>query len=1429
MELTELLASLNLHGGLKKKKPFVEKYLFKNKPAFLFLQETHLYKEEEFALQWEGYKGLYNSLTKKQTKKLGRNRRRGVAILVRNDLIDTTTVVFNSEWEVGRMLAIRLHLNNKIITLMNVYAPTEAKELPNWIDSLKYKMKSLTKKDIKRREHSKKDHMLVIGGDWNIQQAARDTLNNWKPNKAKILNQAIKEPYGLLDPYIYNNKDTPFTWSSTDARSNRIATRIDFFLTNKVESLAPTRHHNSGIPSDHVMISTKLPFTQQTKEHNTAHKNPKLTQETIEKHQKDINDQLTEAIQQGIPGQQALDTICQLLLMNQETTNNTTNKERPNKALSRIKMLLKFKRKLLNPAPSQESLQGQHNRISRFLPLPPIELYANEPTIRKEVLTTIQKQLKGRNKAWNRKRQRQLSRNIQHLVTHRNQQGQARKGQFYRKIKAALYGQNSKGQPSAIQHPTKQQTIITSEKKIKKITHRFWAKKFRRTPAIPFTCKTPTQPIKDFTLRELDQALASKTKDTCPGPNQIPYSMYKVLNDANRQVILQEINNSNQVCPTDWKEALQWNIHKKGSREDLNNYRPIALLNTIYKLKTAMIKNRFLTAITTNKILNPAQIGFLPGKNPSPNILAIRNILYHDKIMKQDTHIAFYDIQGAYDNVPHEALWKCLDKVPELRDYTPIIQDLYEQATTRVITNQGMTEPFEVEKGIRQGDPLSPILFNLFLNQLINQLYSKKKGWAIKEECTPILAFADDIAVITHSKKDMQTLTNTICKFLNKHNMSISTAKSAYLTTQKKKGKIRIKNRYKTEILTASKEDAPTRYLGGYIHPNSPDSMEAQLRIEEIKSKAAIITKKKLPPHLMAEAINALIYSKIIYSFPHTMYNVSTLEELDKYTAHQIRTRSGSFPFPTDKVHQKWKEGGWGLLSLADLYRRMNAAFVVDKVLNGTTCTPTDIIKRVIEELDDKKNRHLGDYTYKTNHLTPPLRNTLKILKKEGLLIIDSMADHLSPEVFFRDTPKLIQEITDAGITDIREITKTLPLSKATFQIKNGGFRIEPFIKTATIYNKAPPLYYKNQRIVWVDGSVDPKTGQATGAVFYNMHHPDNKTVVAWGNTSFEAEAQAILQALLECPEEENILIVTDSLSNIEAISSQDPQEHYTILHIRKIIQKRTSSTTLKHIYSHMNQKFKNDPARWGPKIKAKQIELYPIFGIMKWGNKKVDKLTKNRPTSSAGIPVQCPHYAILQPHTGSWITTTIKIAIKKNHTNKRTANQREREKLRYPNIDTFHQSASQEVFMTNTLAENKHLISLARVSCLPIGDKTKKATPCIDCGQLETHQHVLLRCPMASEIPLQIIREGKAELEKQLLPKNLANEWFSSEQEPHLWTMGFIPKSLIKRNQTIYGPHLGKAIRLMTGITTKHFCQDFERRRKATWRRLTEALAGGS
>lgn len=143
---------------------------------------------------------------------------------------------------------------------------------------------------------------------------------------------------------------------------------------------------------------------------------------------------------------------------------------------------------------------------------------------------------------------------------------------------------------------------------------------------------------------------------------------------------------------------------------DISNYRPITLLNTDYKIICKILANRLNPIVA--QIIPNHQIGFIPQR------LIYDNVICLDLLLKRKTKIINLDFKKAYDSVSHYALIAILHHLKFPKKLVTLIQNLISKSSAQIIINGELTEAFLILRGVKQGDPLSPLLFTLVIELL---------------------------------------------------------------------------------------------------------------------------------------------------------------------------------------------------------------------------------------------------------------------------------------------------------------------------------------------------------------------------------------------------------------------------------------------------------------------------------------------------------------------------------------------------------------------------------------------------------------------------------------------------------------------------------------------------------------------------------------
>jgi hypothetical protein len=204
-----------------------------------------------------------------------------------------------------------------------------------------------------------------------------------------------------------------------------------------------------------------------------------------------------------------------------------------------------------------------------------------------------------------------------------------------------------------------------------------------------------------------------------------------------------------QECKPDFmKVGYIVSVHKKGEPTDPGNFRPLSMLHSIGKVFSKLINNRVMLACEEHGLLHDAQNGFRNGRRCEDHLLTLRQTLAGRLKEGQSTFLYGTDVYKAYDTVWRDGLFFRLWQSGIRGKMWRMLRNMYNN--TRSISTfdgQQSTEgAFQVNMGLAQGDPLSPTLFAIFINPLIDAIAARCEGVPLGGSGLTLhsLLFADD-------------------------------------------------------------------------------------------------------------------------------------------------------------------------------------------------------------------------------------------------------------------------------------------------------------------------------------------------------------------------------------------------------------------------------------------------------------------------------------------------------------------------------------------------------------------------------------------------------------------------------------------------------------------------------------------------------------
>ena len=254
--------------------------------------------------------------------------------------------------------------------------------------------------------------------------------------------------------------------------------------------------------------------------------------------------------------------------------------------------------------------------------------------------------------------------------------------------------------------------------------------------------KSYTSPVSMFltpTNRdEVKKVIGSLKNRSAVGDDGVGTCVLKLAETYLSQPISFIINASFKtgIFPEKLKTAKVIPIHKGGDNQDLNNYRPISILNTISKIFEKVAKARLYKFLIENKILSNNQFGFREGLGTTDAITALTEFIVQT-VDKGDKCLGvFLDLAKAFDSVPHDILLCKLSSVGI--NYTSLKWfDSYLANRIQSVTIQGrQSESQHLKYGVPQGSVLGPILFLVYINDLCQLPVGK------------VITYADDTVIL---------------------------------------------------------------------------------------------------------------------------------------------------------------------------------------------------------------------------------------------------------------------------------------------------------------------------------------------------------------------------------------------------------------------------------------------------------------------------------------------------------------------------------------------------------------------------------------------------------------------------------------------------------------------------------------------------------
>ena len=233
--------------------------------------------------------------------------------------------------------------------------------------------------------------------------------------------------------------------------------------------------------------------------------------------------------------------------------------------------------------------------------------------------------------------------------------------------------------------------------------------------------------------------------------------------------------------PSQWASGRIMSLHKKGDVSDPANYRGITMSSCLGKLFNSILNSRLYAFMEKNNIIPQEQIGFKRNHRTADHIFILKNLLESYKKKRKQLFLCFVDFKQAFDTVWHIGLLYKMAESGISSGMFRIIKDMYSKINICIQSGHSVSPFFSSIIGVRQGDNLSPTLFNLFLRDLPGELGTNCLPVIYGDMKLACLLYADDLVLLSESAQGLQQLLDRLESYSNLWALEVNTSKTKTL------------------------------------------------------------------------------------------------------------------------------------------------------------------------------------------------------------------------------------------------------------------------------------------------------------------------------------------------------------------------------------------------------------------------------------------------------------------------------------------------------------------------------------------------------------------------------------------------------------------------------------------------------------------------
>lgn len=375
------------------------------------------------------------------------------------------------------------------------------------------------------------------------------------------------------------------------------------------------------------------------------------------------------------------------------------------------------------------------------------------------------------------------------------------------------------------------------------------------------------------------------TKDgKAAGPDNFYSEFLKLMDEEQIKwltTIFNNIYNSGKI-PRNWLKSTFIALPKKSNARKCDDYRIISLMSHLLKTFLKIIHKRVYRKCEEH--ITRTQFGFRDALGTREALFAVQVLFQRCRDVNCDIYVCFIDYQKAFDRVKHDKLMSILELVGLDDKDLRIIENIYFNQSAAVKIEDQLTEEIKIERGVRQGCVLSPLLFNVYSEYVMNlSLDDVDEGILINGERLNNIRYADDTIVFADSLEGLQSLITRIANFSKEYGLDFNIKKTKYMVISKNNippGQLLVNQQ---PVIRVSNYV----YLGTNVNDRWDHSVEIRQRIEKARSAFTkmnnIFKSHSIPLKTKIRLLRCYVFTVLLYGVESWTLTEASTKKLEAF------------------------------------------------------------------------------------------------------------------------------------------------------------------------------------------------------------------------------------------------------------------------------------------------------------------------------------------------------------------------------------------------------------------------------------------------------------------------------------------------------------------------------------------------------------------